>query len=334
MTQVAIVIFGETLAPAAVKVAPMALKSPSSTPVLLAPEFAKGSNFCIQYFILDGLVKSSLLLLGTESYIGDRLKSLFDDTPRKIARRRSNRYNANWGEVFPETTIFGVAAITYSCVAPLVLGFACTGLCLYYLSHRYKFRNLPIDSVNTHGRAYHIALQQILAACYLLIIFLSILFAFASDGDAAFTGPVCLLAILMVLCIVYHLLLNRVLRLFEHSTSEDFICYDIPGKSSYNPLTRIFRRRVSAWMRKFQSVGNNGNDDCEITTSIDAEWEKYFPPCVIAEMPTLWVPRDSWGWSRRVVEESLYLGVPMVDKGAWLDRRSKINLDEENRLPL
>ena len=109
MTQVAIIIFGETLAPAAVKVAPMAFGSPSSTPILLAPEFAKGSNFCIQYFIVDGLGKSSLLLLGTESYILDRFKSLFDDTPRKVGRRRSNRYNLNWGEVFPETTILGVA---------------------------------------------------------------------------------------------------------------------------------------------------------------------------------------------------------------------------------
>ncbi|OQE13745.1 hypothetical protein PENSTE_c046G08734 [Penicillium steckii] len=307
MTLVAIVVFGETLAPAAVKVAPEALKSPSSTPILLAPEFAKGSNFCIQYFILDGIAKSSLLLLGTESYIRSRLKSLFDDTPRKIKRRRSKRYNVNWGEVFPETTIFGVAAITYSCVAPLVLGFACPGLCLYYLSRRYKIRNLPVDSVDTHGRAYHVSLQQILAACYLLIVFLIILFAFASDGDATYTGPVCLLAVLLVLCIVYHSLLNRVLKFFGHFTSGDLIRYDIPAKSSYNPLTRIMSRCVFAWMKKFQRVENNAKDDCEITTSIDAEWEKYFPPCMIAEMPTLWVPRDSRGWSRRVVEESLYL---------------------------
>jgi hypothetical protein len=180
---------------------------------------------------------------------------------------------------------------------------------------------------------YHIALQQILAACYLLITFLIILFAFASGGDAACTGPVCLLAILLVLCIVYHLLLNRALTNFEHCTSEDVICYDLPGKFSYNPVTRIFGRCFSASMKKFQSVGDNGNSDCETVTSIDAEWEKYFPPCVIAQMPTLWVPRDSRGWSRRVVKESLYLGVPMVDEGAWLDMRSKIHLDEEDRLP-
>jgi hypothetical protein len=108
VTQIAIVIFGETLAPAAVSVALMAIRSPSSIPVLLAPEFAKGSNFCIQYFILDSLAKSSLSLLTSESYIGARLKSLFDDTPRKIERRRSNRHGINWGEVFPEITIFGV----------------------------------------------------------------------------------------------------------------------------------------------------------------------------------------------------------------------------------
>lgn len=232
-----------------------------------------------------------------------------------------------------DTKLISSKAITYSCVAPLVLGFACAGLCLYYLSHRYKIRNLPVDSVDTHGRAYHVSLQQILAACYLLIIFLIILFAFASDGDATFTGPICLLAVLLVLCIVYHSLLNRALKFFGHFTSEDLIRYDIPGKSSYNPLTRIMGRRVFAWMKKFPTVGNNAKDDCEITTSIDAEWEKYFHPCMIAEMPTLWVPRDSRGWSRRVVEESLYLGVPMVNEGAWLDRRSKINLDEEDRLP-
>ena len=214
-----------------------------------------------------------------------------------------------------------------------MLGFACAGLCLYYLSHRYKIRNLPVDSVDTHGRAYHVALQQILAACYLLIIFLIILFVFASDGDAKFTGPVCLLAVLLVLCIVYHSLLNRALKLFGHFISEDLIRYDIPRKYSYNPLTRIFGRRVSGWIKKFQTVGNNRNGDYESPTSIDAEWEEYFPPCVIAEMPTLWVPRDSRGWSRRVVEESIYLGVPMVNEGAWLDRGSKIHLDEEDRLP-
>ena len=40
---------------------------------------------------------------------------------------------------YPKFTLLGVIAVTYSCIAPLILGFATIGISLFYVMFRYNF---------------------------------------------------------------------------------------------------------------------------------------------------------------------------------------------------
>ncbi|KAM3072616.1 phosphate metabolism protein 7 [Clarireedia jacksonii] len=66
-----------------------------------------------------------------------------------------------WGSLYPKFGCLGVIAISYSCIAPLVLGFATIGFVLIYLAVRYNMFYVLTNKVNTKGQSYAKALQQL-----------------------------------------------------------------------------------------------------------------------------------------------------------------------------
>ncbi|KOS41969.1 hypothetical protein ACN38_g7128 [Penicillium nordicum] len=327
---VGLVLVGQTIVPASIRILPSAVKDTSSIAIIIAEQLARAADFLFQFVILDSIGHSSAYLLTSESYIGPRVKSLFHNTPRKIRNLQLNRHNLRCGHTFPEIAIFAVAAITYSCVAPLLLGFACAGLYLYYLAYRYQIRNLPMDIVNTHGQTYHLALQQTLVGCYTLTILLIVLFTLAVDGDYKRMGPVWLLLILLILCVAYHSMLNDALKVFQDRPNEDKIL-QAQFRKTRNPLTKLFSRQLSVIAKSSPDVFPK--EDCDMISSQRGEWHMYFHSSVNARVPEIWVPRDSRGSSNREIQETARFGIPMANEGAWLDGRNNIHLDEEDRLP-
>lgn len=95
------------------------------------------------------------------------------------------------------------SAITYSIIAPLVLGFAAVGLYLIYLAYRYNLLFVFNADVDTKGLVYARALQQTTTGCYLGIVCLIGLFAVQSAP-----GPLILMVIFLVFVILWHLSLN------------------------------------------------------------------------------------------------------------------------------
>lgn len=184
--------------------------------------------------------------------------------------------------------------------------------------------------VNTHGEVYHTALQQSLVGCYLLILLLALLFALSAGGEFWFIGPICLLALLLLFCIVYHSLLNNALPKFDNCKRGGDPVQASSGLIG-NPLVKLFSRYLGINTQKYPEAGIE--EQLDDMPSLKADWEKYFPPSVITTMPTIWVPRDSHGHSVRQIEESLYLGIPMTNEGARLDGNDKIHLDKDH-LPL
>jgi hypothetical protein len=344
-----LVLVGQTIVPASIRILSSAVKNPSSIAIIIAEQLARAADFLLQYFILDSIGHSSAYLLASESYIGPRVKALFLNTPRKIRNLRLNLHNLHFGHTYPEIVIIAVAgkwsmeayivvcplltlflAITYSCVAPLLLGFACVGLYLYYLAYRYQIRNLPMDIVNTHGQTYHLALQQTLVGCYTLTILLIVLFALAVDGDYKRMGPVWLLLILLILCVAYHSMLNDALKTYQGRPVEEIILRAQLQKTR-NPLIKAFSRQLSVIAKGFPDVFPK--EHCDMTSSRRDEWHMYFHSSVNAKVPEIWVPRDSRGSSNREIQESAEFGIPMANDGAWLDGRNNFHLDEEDRLP-
>jgi hypothetical protein len=102
-------------------------------------------------------------------------------------------------------------AITYSCIAPLVLGFATIGLYLFYFAYRYNMLYVSNANIDTQGKAYALALQHITVGCYLLVVCLIGLFAIGTAANRVALGPLILMIILLVFMILYHISLHNAL---------------------------------------------------------------------------------------------------------------------------
>ena len=98
-------------------------------------------------------------------------------------------------------------AITYSCIAPLVLGFATVGLYLIYFAYRYNLLFVNTTTVDTKGLVYPRALQHMTVGCYLLILCLLGLF-----GIQAAPGPLVMMVVLLIVSVLYHVSLNNAIQ--------------------------------------------------------------------------------------------------------------------------
>ncbi|KAL4907575.1 hypothetical protein BDW74DRAFT_166891 [Aspergillus multicolor] len=201
-----------TLTSAASSVVTKIIQDPTSAAELLANNLPQSSNFYISYIVLQGLSFSSGALLQISGLIlGKVLGRLLDNTPRKMYSRWSNLAGLGWGTVYPVFTLLTVIAITYSCIAPLVLGFATIGLYLFYFAYRYNLLYVSNANIDTQGKAFARGLQHILVGCYLLVVCLIGLFAIGAGGNPISVGPLVLAIILLVTMVIYHVSLNSAL---------------------------------------------------------------------------------------------------------------------------
>ncbi|PYI03039.1 DUF221-domain-containing protein [Aspergillus sclerotiicarbonarius CBS 121057] len=202
-----------TLASSASSVVTKIINKPTSAASLLAENIPTASNFYISYIVLQGLSFSAGALLQISGLIlGKVLGKLLDSTPRKMYTRWSSLSGLGWGTVYPVFTLLAVIAIVYSCIAPLVLGFATIGLYLFYFAYRYNMLYVTNADIDTQGKAYVQALKHLTVGCYLLMVCLIGLFAIGTAANTIALGPLILLIILLIVCILYHVALNNALE--------------------------------------------------------------------------------------------------------------------------
>ncbi|KAI5286542.1 hypothetical protein KEM54_006694, partial [Ascosphaera aggregata] len=205
--QVVQVFLVTTLTSAASAVVSQIINDPLSIKNLLAQNLPKASNFYISYFLLQGLVLSTGAMVQPMGYVVYKLtRAFFDSTPRKIYQRWSSLTHLSWGTVFPTFTNMAVIAITYSCIAPLILGFAYFGLFLVYHAYRYNLLFVYDCDIDTKGLVYPRALQQLLTDIYLAEVCLIGLFAI--EGAV---GPLVMMALSLVVISLGHIALNEAL---------------------------------------------------------------------------------------------------------------------------
>ncbi|PLN85977.1 DUF221-domain-containing protein [Aspergillus taichungensis] len=202
-----------TIASSASSVATKIIEDPTIAAELLANNIPTASNFYISYIILQGLSFSSGALLQIGGLIVGKILGMFlDNTPRKIYTRWSTLAGLGWGTVYPVFTLLAVVAITYSCIAPLVIAFGAIGLYLFYFAYRYNMLYVSNADIDTQGKAYVRALQHITVGCYLLMGCLIGLFAIGAAGNSVAVGPLILMIIFLVFIIIYHVSLNNAMR--------------------------------------------------------------------------------------------------------------------------
>jgi hypothetical protein len=337
-------------------------KNPESIPKLLARELPKSSNYYITYFIIQGVTTSADNLLNwTDLMQYLVLGRMFDKTPRQKFNRYTSMKGISWGKVFPKYANFAIIAISYACIAPLVLGFAAAGLTLYYFSYRYNLLWVIQTKVDTRGEAYAVALQHLLTGVYIAELALIGIFSIANAK-----GPLIMLTILFLVTILYHHLTNKYLVPLEKyiplqlasdqgqgnetdpllGSAEQGQVPSLGDSSIYQggrkvlpasvlgPLARFFEphrfatyRAVDRWLREDEEDFEALEEAPEY--SEDQLNSAYKNPAFTSTAPVVWLPKDHAGVSRREMAENDQAEVQSTDQGAWLDEEGNVCWDSK-----
>jgi calcium permeable stress-gated cation channel len=255
------------------------------------------------------------------------------------------------------------SAIAYSCIAPLILGFAAVGLYLFYLSYRYNLLYVLQPKVDSRGECYGRALRHLITGIYLSELCLIGLF-----GAREAPGPSALMIILLIATIIYHSILNRVLTSVkaniavneegeavpllaaeegnaehvEHNASRskaaDIGLSQLPSSIS-EPVAKAVgsyiassRSRVRSWMN--DPSARQPEDEIQYT---DEEIRTaYLHPALTSKTPKLWLVRDEAGVSTHEIEANEAVGIAATDEGAFLDPRNRVvwAQDDFGRVPI
>ena len=125
--------------------------------------------------------------------------------------------------MYPKFTNLGVIALAYSCIAPLVLGFATVGFSLIYLGFRYNALFTLGTQVSTRGRCFARALQQLTTGMYLGEICLIGLYAIGTSSTNQAIGPLVLMVVFLAATIAWQVLLNRHLKKLDREFPDEQI---------------------------------------------------------------------------------------------------------------
>ncbi|OWP01545.1 hypothetical protein B2J93_7803 [Marssonina coronariae] len=232
------------------------IKDPMSTPTLLSANLPKASNFYISYFILQGLAMSASRIVHLGGIIRHQLMRYSGGNPRMIARRYHRLRTIHWGSVFPVFTNMGVIAITYSLIAPIVLGVAAIGLGLVYVTYRYNLLYIYGSTQDSRGIFYPRALKQTLTGVYLAELCLVGLLAL----NKAF-GPLVITFGLVIFTSLIHVSLNDALSP---------LLFNLPRTLAVEEELR--KAGLSGWMAANLDDGSEAQLE-ENTTGYDSDFD-------------------------------------------------------------
>ena len=364
-----------TFASGATAVIPDLINDPKEAPVLLARKLPKASNFYLSYFIIYGFGQSTKNLLNWSGLFMDKFFSLFDKTPRDKYERYVFLGGTGWGSWYPKFTnlaIIGTSfpfpsplisypldcktnkretAISYSTIAPLTLGFATVAFSTLYLVFRYNLFYVLSTSIDTQGRAYAKALQQLTVGIYTTEFCLIGLFSISVRRHGASAGPLVCMVVFTVLTIVYHRIMHKELNGLTKTLPVNIVreressianAEDGEGDTLLNKTTPSPPAGLRGLFTRFFEVQKYASFDANLSRlhatklaepvpamSEEKEESAYSHPAMSANVPTVWVAADKLGRSKELLAE-LPEQVKGTDEGAWVDEKGKVHIDRDD----
>lgn len=363
-----------TFSSGAAAVATQIVMDPVQAPTLLAQNLPLASNFYTAYFVVVMLLKSAMVVLNIVPLLFALvLGKILDKTPRKVYNRYTSLIGLGWGSTYPPNIMLGCIAIAYSCIAPLLLGFATIGFGLLYLAYRYQFLYvIGNQSIDMSGRAYALGLQQLTVGVYLAEFCLVGLFAIGIASSPDSTGPLVLMIIFTVATVIYHVILRKTLGPLidgielipgteghsldnkSHSMADTEDCIS-SGKEHLNnagteaqapaePVGGIRGKLLtfffhSALARRFftPKLELAPQYHESIRGYEEDEYnDAYNPPSMIHEMQLIWIAQDEYGLSKQEVDGCRDYDIPASDAEATLNEKAKVmwNSDRITEAPI
>ncbi|KAL1305017.1 hypothetical protein AAFC00_003917 [Neodothiora populina] len=368
--QVVDVFLVTTFASGAASTASTIVDDPSQAPTLLAQNLPKASNFYTAYFVVTMLQQAAMVVLNVAPLLFALvLGKILDKTPRKVYNRYTNLIGLGWGSVYPAFVMLGCIAIAYSCIAPLLLGFASVGFGVLYLAYRYQlFYVIGNHSIDMKGRAYARGLQQLTVGVYLSEFCLIGLFAIGCASSPDCAGPLVLMIIFTVFTVIYHVILKMTLGPIieglelipgtegdsmmtkDHSLAEteegrptkDTLSPTETSASTADPAKKSMFQKGRGFLLKFffssplarkffyPKHGLAAHFDNPIRPyTEEEESEAYLPPAITSRMQVVWIARDPYGLSKQEVAGCEEFNIPASDAEASLTEKAAVHWDQE-----
>ncbi|KAL0262028.1 hypothetical protein SLS55_003463 [Diplodia seriata] len=180
------------------------IKDPMSARSLLATCLPKASNFYLSYMIIQCLGKGASDIVHLSAIFKYYVAQRFGRNPKIMYKRWHRMRNVHWGGIMPVFINLGVIAISYSVIAPLILGFTALGCSIMHLVFKYNLLYVYSSEIDTRGLSYILALKQLLTGLYLAEVCLLGLFALRLSF-----GPVVMMFISITTTAVIHISLNE-----------------------------------------------------------------------------------------------------------------------------
>lgn len=357
-----------TFSSGAAAVATTIANDPTQAPTLLAQNLPLASNFYTAYFVVTMMQQAAMLVLNIVPLLFILfLGKILDKSPRKIYFRYTTLFGVRWGSVYPAYAMLGVIAIAYSCIAPLLLGFAAVGFALLYLAYRYQLLYVAGNQfVDMKGRPYARALQQITVGVYLLEFCLIGLFAIGIAEDPAATGPLVITIILTVFTVIYHVIMSKTLgpiidgleMMPGTETSRAFSSAPTEATEEGKPSTNSNRdtsptlagseapaskktgikgklqhfffssRFATKWLVVHKELASHFNEPTRPYSQEELELA-YLPPGLANEQQLVWIARDEYGLSRQEVLGNKESSIPSSDEEASIDEKASFVWSQE-----
>lgn len=346
---------------------PKIINEPHHIPQLLADNIPKSSNFYLTYFILQGLGSSAKNIMNWSDLFEYIIFEIFiHKTPRDKYTQYTSLKGIGWGKVYPKFTNFVIIALVYSCISPLVLGFATVGLALFYFSYRYNLLFVVQPKIESKGKCYTRALQQILAGIYIGELCLIGLF-----GLRKAKGPSILITILFFGTIAYNVLTNRYLNPLEDHFPARMLSSDGDGggeeqqsllataedgqagtdqdihttsriqqvgremhmpKKILDPISRFLEPQIytskEAMKQFLRHTAANGDPPPEY--SAEEIQNAYRNPSLKSKVPKIWLPKDDFDLSKMEIDSLAEVGIQATDEGAWVDHKGKVDFERQH----
>lgn len=341
-----------TIASGASSVVTKIIQQPSTATTLLAENLPLASNFYISYFIVQGLgiASGDILNIGALAVLTFVAKFL-DKSPRKLFKRYMTLGGLGWGSVYPKFGNMAIIAITYSIIAPLLLGFATVGFALIYFASRYNLFYVLTNNIDTKGQAYALVLQQLMTGVYLGEICLIGLFAINTAP-----GPIVLMAVFLGFTAIYHAMMRHALKPLtmylpeklendgqnELFHTKDHKSYDLSKSDGVAPTdmekvqsSKMGARKAGLFGRVFNPAKFSSHSKVRSLVpdypapQYEAEYEDlaYFNPAITSIVPQIWIVKDEMGISSREVRDTSEV-LPITDKLARFDEKNKVVWDQ------
>ncbi|KAK0631127.1 hypothetical protein B0T17DRAFT_530219 [Bombardia bombarda] len=180
------------------------LQNPLSAKDLLSKSLPKASNFYLSYILVQCLAGGATKLANIGDLFRHEIVRRISNNPRRQFKRWKKLTPLHWGSVYPVFTNLGVIAISYSCIAPLILVFAGLGMMFVRFVYRYNLIYVYDSDPDTIGLFYPRALMQLLVGLYIAEICLVGLFALKGA-----IGPLLLMVTFLIFTALVHISLNE-----------------------------------------------------------------------------------------------------------------------------